>query len=57
MSQLLILAVLAIIGYVVWRRFAPPRGGDTKPVEKRDATTLERDPRTGVYHPSEHDRS
>lgn len=56
MSQMLILAVLAIVGYIVWRRFAPPPTGAST-VEKRDAKTLERDPRTGVYRPSERDGS
>ena len=53
MGYLVVLALLAV-GYLVVRGLLAPT---TRKVTRHEATNLERDPRTGVYRPSEHDGS
>ncbi len=57
MSQFVVLAIVAVITLVLWKRFVPPpRPRDDEAPMRREAKTLERDPNTGIYRPSEHDR-
>jgi membrane protein implicated in regulation of membrane protease activity len=58
MSQFVVLAIVAVIALVLWRRFFPPPDQSkegNKPL-RRDAKTLERDPSTGVYQQTERER-
>lgn len=55
MGYLLALAILAVAGWLVLRGIGAP--ADRGEVGKRDATTLERDPKSGVYRAPERDRS
>ncbi len=54
MSQFIVLAIVAVITLVLWKRFVPPprARGDDEPM-RREAKTLERDPATGIYRPSD----
>lgn len=55
MGYLVLLAVLAFAGWMVLRGpGAPARRAE---VNRPDATTLERDPNTGVYRATERDGS
>ncbi len=52
MGSLAVAIVVVVIGYFVWRelrRQALARNAGTTGSTKRQATTLERDPVTGVY--------
>lgn len=56
MSQLTLLVLIGIAGWLAWRSYGPkrqPQKRAARPEErpKLSATTLERDPRTGVYRP------
>lgn len=55
MSQLAFLALAALVGWTIWRRFAPPLARQRRAVDMTDrrATTLERDPESGIYRPVE----
>ncbi len=55
MGNLLILAALAVIGWLVWRGLTS--SGTGTEVTRRDAKTLERDPSTGIYRSRERDGS
>ena len=56
MSQLAILGLMAIVGWLLWRNLGPSIGRrPPDSVPKRDAKTLEADPNTGVYRPVERD--
>jgi hypothetical protein len=57
MSQLALLALAALVGWLLWRNFAPALAGKRQPSvpPKHEATTLERDPDTGVYRPADRD--
>jgi hypothetical protein len=57
MSQLALLALAALVGWLLWRNFAPALAGKRQASvpPKRDATTLERDPDTGIYEPADRD--
>lgn len=57
MGQLAGLALLALVGWLVWKNVSPRIAGRRSAVEnpKREAKTLEPDPRTGVYRPTEQD--
>ena len=54
MGYLMLLALLAV-GYLVVRGLLAPAARSK--VTRREATNLERDPRTGVYRPSDRDGS
>ncbi len=56
MSQFIVLAIVAVITLVLWKRFVPPPADGATSRRSADAKTLERDPATGVYRQSEHDR-
>lgn len=53
MSQLALLALAALVGLLIWRNFAPALAQQKQPIrsQRREATTLRRDPETGVYRP------
>jgi hypothetical protein len=57
MSQLAVLALAALVGWLLWRNFSPALANRRQPsvTPKRDATTLERDPSTGIYRASDRD--
>lgn len=55
MTQLLGLAALAVVVWLVWRGFTANRA--VAEVPQRDAKTLERDPTTGIYKSRERDGS
>ena len=57
MSQLAVLALAALVGWLLWRNFSPALANRRQPpaTPKRDATTLERDPATGIYRASDRD--
>lgn len=58
MSQYVVLAIVAVIALVLWKRFVPPPSPrDSDEALRRDAKTLERDPATGVYRQSEPERT
>lgn len=55
MGSVAVVIVVAVVVYLLWRelrRQALSRTAST-PSAKRQATTLERDPATGVYQPVE----
>ena len=56
MRQLPLLVLIGIAGWLAWRYYGPRRAPQQRPVQREErprlrATTLERDPRTGVYRP------
>lgn len=56
MTQLAILGLMAIVGWLLWRNLGPAIGRrppDSMP--KHNAKTLEPDPNTGVYRSVERD--
>lgn len=55
MSQLAFLALAALVGWMLWRNITPPLARQKRAVERseRHATTLERDPVTGIYRPTD----
>ena len=57
MSQLAVLALAALVGWLLWRNFGPTLSNRRRPAgsPKRDAKTLERDPDTGIYQPTDRD--
>ena len=54
MTQLALLALAALCGWTIWRYVAPPLARQKRAVAQpqRDATTLEPDPDTGIYRPT-----
>lgn len=55
MSQLTLLALAGVAGWLVWKNFGPmPKKKDPE-VTKPRATQLELDPDTGVYRPADPD--
>jgi hypothetical protein len=57
MSQLAVLALAALVGWLLWRNFIPAvatrRQASVPPT--RQAKNLERDPDTGIYRPVDRD--
>jgi len=54
MTQLALLTLAAIAGWILWRTFGQAvvtRRPPASPAAKRRATPLELDPETGVYRP------
>ena len=65
MSQLTLLLLVALAGWIAWRMYGPParlaqrssRARRRRPAARSaEITTLEKDPKTGVYHPIDRDR-
>ncbi len=58
MTQLVLIGLVGIAGWLLWREFGraivtrrPPPSG-----RKREATPLELDPKTGVYRPPDREK-
>ena len=58
MGQALLILLVVGVGFVLWRSFgqAPATRRPPATPPRPNATELQRDPETGVYHPVERER-